>query len=607
MSESTVEHITNAVKELRSILASRSTATVVQMYTGFAVRRANDYDFRTELGSPARQFEFLLSLLLSTPEPHHPRELAKVDWERMMRLLNIAFESYAELFFPSGEELEHATPEWRRVRDVAMPTFLHYFNTGLIASSTQVTSRIEKYVVPFDLQLARDLGISATDSIRVCDWITKKLAQDLEKIDRIIHRAHRDRQKLSKVAGIRIPRATPYELRSAIESYAQISRSDLIQEFGEVGETFWTAFSIGRGEAPDIHFPTEQAIASQNPLIRIDGETAVCPVPNTLYTSLLSRCEQLLSTSAKRNRFFKHRDVVLEGEAALHLSRLLGSKAAIYQSVYESPDGHHEHDIVILGSKLLLVVEVKASPPAEPFRDPERAYLRLKRAFNSDTGLQNAYHQALRLYKQLDVRGPVRLYDRSGAQVVEFDPLAFPHRYCLCVTRDDFGPLATDLALLLEKSPSDPYPWAVNVFDLDALAGAWEFLQWGETELIEYLTYRTIAHGKILSTDELEFAGFHIAHGSLREALSSGADLMQLSSSYSDFFDILWQHKEFGGPAPQRFLRAPVMMDVRQSIEQGSAVFVGTQASPVPGRERNKPCSCGSGKKQKYCCGRGPR
>ena len=47
---------------------------------------------------------------------------------------------------------------------------------------------------------------------------------------------------------------------------------------------------------------------------------------------------------------------------------------------------------------------------------------------------------------------------------------------CACVTRDDFGPLATNLTLLLKKEPRDSYPWAVNIMDLSTLAEAWEYL-----------------------------------------------------------------------------------------------------------------------------------
>jgi len=49
----------------------------------------------------------------------------------------------------------------------------------------------------------------------------------------------------------------------------------------------------------------------------------------------------------------------------------------------------------------------------------------------------------------------------------------------VCVTRDDFWSLATNLALLLEKDTADSYPWAVNIIDLSNLAEAWSHFHWG--------------------------------------------------------------------------------------------------------------------------------
>jgi hypothetical protein len=36
---------------------------------------------------------------------------------------------------------------------------------------------------------------------------------------------------------------------------------------------------------------------------------------------------------------------------------------------------------------------------------------------------------------------------------------------CACVTRDDFGPLATNLKLLLEKADGNAFPWGTNILD----------------------------------------------------------------------------------------------------------------------------------------------
>lgn len=80
------------------------------------------------------------------------------------------------------------------------------------------------------------------------------------------------------------------------------------------------------------------------------------------------------------------------------------------------------------------------------------------------------------------------------------------------MTRDIFGALATNLALLLEKDAADSYPW------------------WGPTEFRKYLEQRIVLHGKVFSDDELDYAGYFIRHGSFDSAIKTHADLATAQS-----------------------------------------------------------------------------
>jgi hypothetical protein len=200
--------------------------------------------------------------------------------------------------------------------------------------------------------------------------------------------------------------------------------------------------------------------------------------------------------------------------------------------VFETPDLHYEHDLVILHKDLCLIVEAKASPPVEPFRDPEKAFVRLRNAFRADTGLQKAYEQAMRLWRRLKKGESVILYNEKGGVVAQLSPELTNRTFCVCVTRDNYGPLATDLALLLEKEDGEPYPWAINVLDLGALGEAWTYFGWGVHELQEYLKERIQLHGKVFSDDELVFAGYYIQHGSFEHALRAPAARISLDTNY---------------------------------------------------------------------------
>jgi hypothetical protein len=131
----------------------------------------------------------------------------------------------------------------------------------------------------------------------------------------------------------------------------------------------------------------------------------------------------------------------------------------------------------------------------------------------------------------------VPLYDARGHEVGRLSPDQSKLPVGICVTRDNFGALATNLALLLEKDVGASYPWVVNIIDLGNLAEAWSYLGWGPAELRKYLEQRVLLHGKVFSDDELDYAGFFIRHGSFDSAINASAELLQLNPEYSSVFD----------------------------------------------------------------------
>ena len=211
----------------------------------------------------------------------------------------------------------------------------------------------------------------------------------------------------------------------------------------------------------------------------------------------------------------------------------------------------------------------------------------------------------MRLRRRLQKGESVTLHDGKGNVVTQLSDEITTRTFCVCVTRDNYGALATDLALLLEKGDEDPYPWAINVLDLESLGEVWNYFGWGTGELVEYLRHRIRLHGKVFSDDELVFAGYYIKHGSLEQALQTEADLISLDPSYSNVFDDIYRHLHQSGPPVELKRSLPVLTDLRKSLMKGKPVFDDDAVQTrVPKVGRNEPCPCGSGRKYKKCHGR---
>ena len=96
--------------------------------------------------------------------------------------------------------------------------------------------------------------------------------------------------------------------------------------------------------------------------------------------------------------------------------------------------------------------------------------------FRADSGIQKGYLQADRIVRRLKSGETVSLYDKGGRPIGRLVPQELELIVGVVVTRDDFGALATNLKLLLEKDPEGAYPWVVNIIDLGNLAEAWKYL-----------------------------------------------------------------------------------------------------------------------------------
>lgn len=590
--EAAALRVENAVARIRGLIQRASTADIGGRCFIDNLNAANGLPPRYRLSSPAKQQSFLLSLALATPEPAEQDSLSEDEWTQVYESFEEAFVAYMELFWPDSAELEDLSAEWHSVRKVAMPAFLDYFNTGLLATVEQIREQIQRYVVPFDDVLVGLIGISASGALKIAEQIQEDLAETIRQMGDLSQQLEEIREQAQRIARSRGEAGTSDQIAAdelggrevatrlyeATSLVGLASAEELRVEFRLDADAYLAAFTASRGSLPEIHYPTEVHAWESKALIQTEDEKFLVPSANGLFTSILIASERALSRSASREAYFSRRDRELEKHTADLLARLF-PQATIWPGLYESADNQFEHDLVVLVDDTVLFVEVKASPPIEPFRDPDRAFLRLSRAFHSDKGIQHAFEQGERLRCRLDRGERVELFDEEGEVALVLEPSDLTRRISVSVTRDHFGPLATDLALLLEKGEEDPYPWVTNVLDLGSMADAWDFLGWGADEFFLFIRWRVLCHGKVFGTDELEYVGYHIRHGSLKSAVEAGADVMQLNPSYSDFFDQLYNYRHFDGEPPSTEVTNPVTMDLRESLRAGEPMFVSSERS----------------------------
>lgn len=528
--------------------------------------------------SPAKQYFYLIGIIQQTEEPSEPKTLDEESTAKLIYSLNEIFQHYAFIFWPTEEEEDHLTEEWHRCREVAMPAFLHYFNTSLMASVEQITARVNDGLLRFDEEISKDVGLSISTCLDISDAIAHlqqiKLDQlylDAEKEKKLrlglLDRADHEGWSLERLREETANSEYSGFITGFLEQMNNLFsfRIDDLKFNQEEIKKFLDVFSLSRGANIEFIYITEENPAELRPIVKSDDQSYFCPSINALYIALLNKFETVLLNSEKRDRYLSHRDKLLEKRGGNLFLSLLNDEAISYGGLYETADLHNEHDIIIVSGRNLYLIEAKASPPIEPFRDPERAYTRIKRHFHSNRGIQKGFEQADRIRQKLASGLTVSLYDKKSNLALSLKTEDFDNIFTICLTRDDYGPLATNLNLLIEKDKDTPYPWVVNELDLESLVQGYKHLRLGENNLVAYLIDRIQLHGKLFGTDELEYVGFSLKHGGLREVINKKADMIVLSPDYSDIFDEIYL-AEKAGEKVEFDVTKPVLMDAKKEL-----------------------------------------
>ena len=253
---------------------------------------------------------------------------------------------------------------------------------------------------------------------------------------------------------------------------------------------------------------------------------------------------------------------------------------AFYQLVCDEFErGTKEHDILIEFHDYILIAEVKASKVRVPFFNPQKAYKRISDHFHSDSGIGGAYSQAITLKKFIEGQKDIVLYENKNNKFY-LENISQKIILPLILTLNQFGGLAVNTSLILEKDADEPYPWVCNWHDFENIIEILEYLHKGPQDFIDYVVWRIDNHANVLSSDELDVIEGYFLDSQLREKIKSSAAFFPPNGP--SLIDKIYFEKH-GIPYEYPGIKNA---DVRKKKKIG----------------RNEPCPCGSGKKFKRCC-----
>jgi hypothetical protein len=592
--------------------------------------------YMRSLSSPYNQLFYLAGLVLANPS-RNGQHIDEKSWCEIEQLLETIFSSYIYRFLPDSlQEAGKASQEWFRIREVSMKVFLKYYNESILAHNEQIIERLSCLFGKFNDIIQQKIGLEVEEIIRIIGWIQTKEQSKLDSFYEIGAKAKvegdilinkwkqegwNERNARKSIRGTKLEILLE-EMRNLEADMLVLDLHEFEQTFGnEVVNSFFSLFMSKLGDKYSFKYMTDTNPAALAPIVKIDDKQAVCLSIRQLYIAAMKHLENVTKNSLKAPSYYRHRGKWVENKTYEIASKYF-SKGKIHRNIYELPNSQNEHDILILINDTILIIEVKTSPPKPPPVDPVKAFIRIRDAFSrSDTGIQKAYDQGLSLKDLIEGKDQVDLYDKQGNKVLEIDRSHYKQGFnIICITLDDFGALATDLSLLLEKRANENYPFVTNLYDFETLLWGFEKENRNEVDFLRYLDCRKKLHGKVHTFDELEIAGYFLKYGDFGEF--SKADRVSLDISYASIFDKHYfaEHGvEFPYENNQR--NGPFQIEIKRI---GDKVITGIRGFPDTYEEidlindrknivekdgmenigRNDPCPCGSGKKYKKCCGK---
>lgn len=542
---------------------------------------------KTKLMSPQKQYTYLAGLLMST-EDKSDGSIMKNEESGIFTELEDDVQEITQEYIKTFLNIDYkAEPNNAKRNLVSMEAFTSYFDTGILRYPEQTIELIRELYGDFDLDLEEMTGLVLEDFISfyqlICDtfeetmnaskYAVESIKKQLDSFNPFAVDIEKEYERfLSFAQG-----AASINLQNAMDNLNTIKASSVIEKYGKKkGEKLLDIFGLHRTETDFLYYNGKNPFADK-PLCWVDEETLFIVHPQFLLNAVYNYITDILENPKNKfaDKYKKLKSDTVENLFIKLLKKIFGEEAKYHTSVCEER-GTKEHDILIEFEDYILIAEVKASKVREPFFNPEKGYKRVHDHFNSDSGIGGAYEQAIILKKFIEVKKDAILFENKNKKFV-LENASNKKILPIVLTLNQFGGLAVNTSLILEKEDDQPYPWVCNWHDLENIIEILQYLNKKPNDFMDYIVWRIENHPNVLSSDELDVIEGYFVHSYVKE--KKGAIYFPPNG--------------------------PSLIDKIYFEKHGIPYEYPLGISPVHKKKkigRNEPCPCNSGKKFKKCC-----
>ncbi|MBK1439965.1 NERD domain-containing protein [Parapedobacter sp. ISTM3] len=534
-------------KQLKELISTYDTGWLLGDLSGLMHAGGNHTaaDQLGKLSSPQRQLYYLAGLLMTSDPRNGTDNMYDPDkWDEIVNLLNKIEQAYAAMFFPKDEVVDD---HWQKVRKVAMPSFLDYFNQGPLNFEEQIINWVKDLYAPLDGIVIKETGLQTADFLQFyanVDALHQKNFQGVG-LNGTPRANWRDYAKVQMV------NTAPEPLKAMMDDtmepvFYYMADHGIIDRFYanelvspelpiEKVETILNLLSAERKQSDFLYYT---AMKPGNPLYEKpianlgDGMYQIFEVKQVIHAieSLLEKtCSK---TKADTTALVARKGNLLEDRIEELFKALLKRDYKIFRGYYV--DGC-EQDLLILWKNYAFIIEAKGYNLREPLRDPDKAFVRIKDDFRGCIGY--GYDQCRRVESKFLAAQLLDICDNKGNVLETIDTSEFEdNAFSVVVNLKTFGQVQIDLSSLLEIPDESSYPWAVKLDDLETFILTLLARGKGPKEFLNFLRMRETLHDKLICNDELQVCGAFLT-GTINQKLIDSKEVIMTTPDHGNIFD----------------------------------------------------------------------
>lgn len=393
--------------------------------------------------------------------------------------------------------------------------FRNHFDNGVLSYVEQDLEKIRTVFSPFEKKIKEGLGFDIDFLIevyKVTEMVTKIRSEYLmgfshtQEFKTFLENTHSKQMNFDDAFEL-LPEKVKdgfLSFHNKTHAYLLFSKEDLYQCLDkEKVDKFLAIFSCNSARFSSFRYYTDPNPIEVAPIIEISENKYlhICQkqIPIAIYKVLY---DFISKDDSLKDKLRRHREKNLEKKVATIFKKFFGTKEAFYYENYYVENGY-EQDLLIIYKGAAIVIEIKASKLREPFRDMDKAVIRLKNDFKQS--VQEGFNQCKRTESKFNCHPAFDITNEKGNVLYRVNPSKIHSVHSIVVTLERFGSLQTDLNLMLDKEPSDNFPWSVYVDDLEIfLLTLKHHVRNGQGKFLDFLRYRRQLHGRSYAIDELD-------------------------------------------------------------------------------------------------------